>query len=91
MNTFSCSLVALSQTGSALARTNLSSFAPCTLGCNRHSLAICISIGIVRSRENEFGGLFDYKVYMFLTVQSSNSIHCSQAQSLEAEDNSDQR
>ena len=34
----------LSQTGSTLARTNLSPFARCTLGLNRHSPAISIKI-----------------------------------------------
>ena len=34
----------LSQTGSTLARTNLSPFARCTLGLNRHSPAIFIKI-----------------------------------------------
>ena len=35
---------ALSQTGSTLARTNLSPFSRCTLRLNRHSLAIFIKI-----------------------------------------------
>ena len=34
----------LSQTGCALARTNLSPFGRCTLGLNRHSPAIFIKI-----------------------------------------------
>ena len=52
LNMLSCDKTAetpLSQTGSTLARTtcNLTPFARCTLGLNRHSPAICIKISYV--------------------------------------------